>query len=276
MAPDQQTGRAIMRCPEKRKKKTLECAQRFEIGKRRATGHYPITVDGQPAGFVYRRHGMWWADMPGMTNHVRRTDRDSAIAELVRIFDLGHKPSAYDLPTPTPIDSVTLHIPELRFTLPNLVRAAEAMARLDELGWQPLQGYPGADNPWHMRCRLCGWKGRRFWSKLRGRNGDGIPRPANRHPGCIPTGLHAAEVHRLQSQQTATCTCPDRHPVSLDECRQALSEIRAAGYSRHYITAKTRVILERCSASRIRAMSLREALEQMVTDGEQVNRLLRG
>ncbi len=251
----------------------MECAERFEIGKRLATGHYPVTVDGRPAGFIYRRHGGWWAEMPGMTHHTRRPDRETAAAELVRIFDLGHKPSAYARPVPAPISSVTLHIPELRLTLPNLVRAAEATARLAELGWEPLHGYPGADNPWHMRCRLCGWKGRRFWSHLRGRNGDGIPRPANRHTSCIPTYLHAEKLRQFQAQQKSTCTCADRHPTTVDECRQVLTEILAAGkdYSRGLMMQKARVILERCSASSVRAVALRTALDKLTADGERTS-----
>ncbi|MFI8194730.1 hypothetical protein ACIF8T_39555 [Streptomyces sp. NPDC085946] len=43
--------------------------------------------------------------------------------------------------------SYTHLMPQLRLSLANLVRAAEAMARLAELGWTPLQGYPGADQP---------------------------------------------------------------------------------------------------------------------------------
>lgn len=71
-----------------------------------------------------------------------------------------------------------------------------------------------------MECRLCGWKGRRFWSHLRGRNGDGVPRPISRHPGCKPVSEHVAALVTLAAERTHTCPCHTKHPMDLDDCPQ--------------------------------------------------------
>ncbi|MCT6782227.1 hypothetical protein LXH09_37020 [Streptomyces sp. CS7] len=60
--------------------------------------------------------------------------------------------------------------------------AFRALRGLEALRWIPLGGYPGADNPWLMRCQLCDWTGPRYWSHMRGRKG--APPTPYRHPGC--------------------------------------------------------------------------------------------
>ncbi|MFI8365259.1 hypothetical protein ACIGD1_34545 [Streptomyces sp. NPDC085612] len=65
----------------------------------------------------------------------------------------------------------------------NVEGALKAWAGLATHLWTPLAGFPGADNPWYLLCDLCGWAGPRYWSHLRGRNGQ--PPSAHRHPGCI-------------------------------------------------------------------------------------------
>lgn len=189
----------------------MEDQERYQIGKREEAGRYPVTVDETPAGHIYRRHGSWYAVMPGHPTSTARPDRYAAAAELVRMVDQGQRPTVpTQAPAPTsPLQPIPHELygyahlmPDLRLTLPNLVRAAEAMARLDQLGWTPLAGYPGADQPWLMWCQLCGWEGYRFWSHLRGRNGDAIPRPITRHPGCIPVAKHKEELSNLAAART--------------------------------------------------------------------------
>ncbi|MEU6988375.1 hypothetical protein ABZ946_33980 [Streptomyces sp. NPDC046324] len=146
-------------------------------------------------------------------------------------------------------------LPDLRLTIPNLVRATEAMARLAQLGWVPLEGYPGADQPWLMECRLCGWQGRRFWSHLRGRNGDRTPRPANRHPGCIPVKEIHAEIISLAAERSRECPCEFSHPTEIGEALSVLASIGIAlnGGNTVSATLYARAILEPCPASTRRA-----------------------
>ncbi|MGO4427023.1 hypothetical protein AB4Z54_52065, partial [Streptomyces sp. MCAF7] len=78
----------------------------------------------------------------------------------------------------------------------NIEAAYKAMAGLTEYLWTPLGGYPGADNPWALRCQLCGWEGPRYWSHLRGRNNN--PPSAFRHPGCIGADKARARIAAYQ------------------------------------------------------------------------------
>ncbi|MFE6656397.1 hypothetical protein ACFVLG_30500 [Streptomyces rochei] len=254
----------------------METQQRYALGKRDDEGFYPVTVDQIPAGTVHRRHGSWYATMPGHPVQ-RAADRHQAAAHLVTLIDQGKRPT---IPAQAPVHSpadrlrsiVGLRatrtyaylLPDLRFTLPNLVRSAEAMARLAQLGWIPLAGYPGADQPWLMHCRLCGWKGTRFWSHLRGRNGNGIPRPANRHPGCIPVKEHPLALINLAADRKYECECEFQHPTTVEQAQAILTAIEdalnagaAMGAALH-----TRGILEPCPASSRRALVLRAALDR--------------
>ncbi|MFC8335284.1 hypothetical protein [Streptomyces olivaceus] len=247
----------------------METQQRYALGKRDEEGFYPVTVDQTPAGTVHRRHGSWYATMPGHPVQ-RADDRDQAAAHLVALVDQGKRPT---IPAPAPSTPASMihglratasysHLmPQLRLSLSNLVRAAEAMARLAQLGWTPLEGYPGADQPWLLECRLCGWKGRRFWSHLRGRNGDNTPRPITRHPGCKPVTEHAAALTALAAERTRECHCTPHHPTWLSEGLDALSAIQTALDGKATLSAAiyARSILEPCPASTRRALALRGA-----------------
>ncbi|MFF4902927.1 hypothetical protein [Streptomyces sp. NPDC001068] len=245
--------------------------QRYQIGAREESGRYPVRVDGKPAGCVYRRHGSWFPVMPGHRMDGRSTNRFGAAEILVAAVDQGKRPtipaSAARPHTPTALGvsnrSYTHLIPELRPTLANLVRAAEATARLAELAWKPLAGYPGADQPWMMQCLLCGWEGRRFWSHLRGRNGNGIPRPITRHPGCLPVADHAELIAKHTAHHTATCECAAyRHPTTMPAALEVLNTLKQESKDN---SAPNRLffapdILEPCTASSTRAVALRQAL----------------
>ncbi|MFJ3762951.1 hypothetical protein [Streptomyces sp. NPDC090080] len=247
--------------------------QRYQIGAREESGRYPVRVDGKPAGCVYRRHGSWFPVMPGHRMDGRSTYRYGAAELLVAAVDQGKRPTipvqAARPHTPRALDvatrsSYTYLIPDLRPTLPNVVRAAEAMARLAELAWKPLAGYPGADQPWMMQCLLCGWEGRRFWSHLRGRNGDGIPRPVNRHPWCLPVADHAELIAKHSTGLTDTCECTAfRHPTRTYGALEALTVLKRKyeKESNRQGLFFSRAILEPCTASSARAVALREALD---------------
>ncbi|MFC8008465.1 hypothetical protein ACFUCH_35465 [Streptomyces olivaceus] len=252
--------------------------QRYVIGKRDERGYYSVAVDGAPAGTVHRRHGSWYAVIPGHPMQ-RCADRDQAAAHLVALVDQGARPT---VPAPAPAHSPAARmraivgmratrtyaylLPDLRPTLPNFVRAVEAMARLAQLGWVPLEGYPGADQPWLMECRLCGWKGRRFWSHLRGRNGNGVPRPITRHPGCIPVKEHHLALINLSAERQYECRCEFTHPTSVEQAQAVLGVIEDALNAGAAMGAAihTRGILEPCPASSRRALVLRDALNRRI------------
>lgn len=63
----------------------------------------------------------------------------------------------------------------------NIESAKKALARIRELGWEPLAPYPGSDTHWKVRCLLgCdngeNWEGDMFYSHMR---------RARRHRGCL-------------------------------------------------------------------------------------------
>ncbi|MFD8573406.1 hypothetical protein [Streptomyces sp. NPDC059639] len=260
----------------------MEQQTRYVIGTRDASGSYPVTVDGIPAGTIYRRHGVWFATMPGHRIDARFSNgkdgvssgRFAAAEHLVTMVDQGKRPTiapqattTHALPRTTLLriegtETYAHLVPDLKLTLANLVRAAEAMARVVQVGWTPRAGYPGADQPWLLECRLCGWVGFRFWSKLRGRNGDGIPRPITRHPGCIPVADHAQALINLAAERRHTCTCSQSHPSDYASARGVLLTARRMiaenGTVAHPDYARR--ILEPCPAATLRAESLREAL----------------
>ncbi|MGN9821929.1 hypothetical protein ACTMUQ_42455 [Streptomyces sp. SD11] len=152
---------------------------------------YPVLVDGQTIGRIYRWHGAWFAIPAGKTDEIRvgagSTGSVAAAQFLAQEFGAGRitpqqhtdssaKPRAFVGPVPL------LH-PRMPATPRNIEGAHKAMTGLTEFHWTPLGGYPGADNPWFLRCQLCGWEGPRYWSHLRGRNGN--PPSTFRHPECL-------------------------------------------------------------------------------------------
>ncbi|MFF9345344.1 hypothetical protein ACF1CG_36995 [Streptomyces sp. NPDC014773] len=237
---------------------------RYVIGKHAASGHYAVSVDGIPSGTIHRRHKVWFATVPGTVNDGRFTNRFDAAEYHVYMYDLGIRPKVpaqapAPLHTPTP---ATFLLPDLRLTVANVVRAAEAMARLAQLGWEPLEGYPGADQPWLLRCRLCGWEGHRFWSHLRGRNGDMTPRPAHRHDGCIPTPEFPAALIALAAERTRECPCDSTHPATIEGAIHVINRLDNALIAGNgpRALAMAAAMLEPCPATTRRAEMLRHAL----------------
>jgi hypothetical protein len=78
----------------------------------------------------------------------------------------------------------------------NIASAEKALARIHELGWQPLAPYPGSDTHWKVRCLLncqeggANWEGVMFYSHMR---------RARRHAGCLPKDLQAKAVEALNN-----------------------------------------------------------------------------
>ncbi|MPY38173.1 hypothetical protein FNH09_45295, partial [Streptomyces adustus] len=67
--------------------------QRYQLGAREESGRYPVTVNGTPAGCVYRRHGSWFPEMPGHRIESRGTSRTGAAEILVAAVDQGKRPT---------------------------------------------------------------------------------------------------------------------------------------------------------------------------------------
>ncbi|MFF8367833.1 hypothetical protein ACF05W_03215 [Streptomyces lydicus] len=76
----------------------------------------------------------------------------------------------------------------------NVDAARKALARIEELGWQPLAPYPGSDTHWRVRCLLgCAkdgknWEGVMFYSHMR---------RARRHAGCHSKELREKAIKAL-------------------------------------------------------------------------------
>ncbi|MCX4666414.1 hypothetical protein OG453_06995 [Streptomyces sp. NBC_01381] len=110
----------------------------------------------------------------------------------------------------------------LQPTVRNLTSAAKALARIDELGWAPLGGYPGSDVLWPVRCLVCGWEGTRFYSHLR------RARPASRHPGCLSKADHPAVLAKLAERARSTCECSVPHAITPAQVAQAFDAVAQA------------------------------------------------
>lgn len=161
---------------------TETAAKRYRIGDRDASGRYPVTVDGKPGGDVHRFHGEWYARPHGRTEESRHDDRPAAASHLVDLVDSGATdPAAAPAPAAAAQGIVPWLSPRLKPTRRNILSAGIALARVAELAWLPededgnTTGYPGSDNPWMLKCLLSGHYVMRWWSHLRGRNGDNTP-----------------------------------------------------------------------------------------------------
>ncbi|MFF8432440.1 hypothetical protein ACF07Y_46480 [Streptomyces sp. NPDC016566] len=156
---------------------------------------YPVLVGEQILGRVFRWHGVWYAVPAGTTEEVRVADGGARrgggsegashwLFEQYKAGLLTPRTMDYAAVAPSADGPVPLLHPRMASTPRNLEAARVALAGLAEHRWTPLSGYPGSDNPWHLQCQLCGWKGPRYWSHLRGRNGN--PPSITRHDdGCV-------------------------------------------------------------------------------------------
>lgn len=173
----------------------------YRIGEADSECRYAVLADGQHIGRVFRWHGGWLAIPAGASEATRRGDgRDGSAAAaryLLEEFRAGRITPQPDTPgeDAAPASStgpVPLLHPRMRDTERNRDAAHKAVGGLTAYRWEPLGGYPGADNPWPVRCELCGWEGNRYWSHLRGRNG--APPSPYRHAECIDADKVRAEI----------------------------------------------------------------------------------
>ncbi|MFJ2193123.1 hypothetical protein ACIOJE_35140 [Kitasatospora sp. NPDC087861] len=91
-----------------------------------------------------------------------------------------------------PQGDVPLLHPRVPQTPRNAKAAQDADTTMARYYWLRIGGFPGSDNPQATKCLLCGWTGWRYYSHLRGRNGN--PPSANRHPG---TCIDKARIRQL-------------------------------------------------------------------------------
>ncbi|MEU3050825.1 hypothetical protein ABZ705_30725 [Streptomyces sp. NPDC006984] len=136
----------------------------------------------------------------------------------------------------------------------NLISATLALARIDELGWAPVTGYPGSDVLWTVRCLLCGWTGQRFYSHLR------RARPLKRHNKCAPISEHARLLAALAASSSTSCRCRVRHPTTPADAASVIDTITSS----HLRNDTTRLatglhrLLSPCPATAARARAVSE------------------
>jgi hypothetical protein len=173
---------------------TTTTALPYRIGDSDAECRYPVMIGaGLVIGRAWRWHRDWLVLASDGEHNLRRPPvgikgLDMAAAHLAREYAAGRiaaVPVATDqTETARPYGPAPLLDPRMPVTPRNIAGARVALAKLTEHRWMPLGGFPGSDNPWYMLCELCEWRGQRYWSHLRGRNGN--PPSASRHPsGCI-------------------------------------------------------------------------------------------
>jgi hypothetical protein len=211
---------------------TDTAAKRYTIGKRGTDGRYPVAVDGQPSGDIYRFHGEWYARALGHAEESRHGDQPAAASHLVDMVDSGAvDPEAAPAAVPAaPAQGIVPWLsPRLKPTRRNILSAGIALGRIAELAWLPqdkngnITGYPGSDNPWELTCQLCGTVIVRWWSHLRGRNNDNTPRPVHRHEGCIDFEDQAAKAAALVGEPPTGCPCREaNHPTTAEDVEKLL------------------------------------------------------
>ncbi|GHH54970.1 hypothetical protein [Streptomyces candidus] len=245
--------------------------ERYEIGVRNARGRYPVTVDGQPGGDIHRFHGEWYARPHGHAEESRHDDRHQAAAHLADLVDSGDiDPAAPPAIPAAPAQGIVPWLsPRLKPTRRNILSAGIALGRVAELAWRPedehgnITGYPGSDNPWELTCCLDGKVVVRWWSHLRGRNGDNTPRPVWRHEGCIDFEDQAAKVAALIGEPPAVCPCQETtHPTTAEHIEQLLDRTERARKADDVDTLRPLLtqLLAPCPASSARAESMKTLL----------------
>ncbi|MFZ3476074.1 hypothetical protein ACODT4_44595 [Streptomyces sp. 2.9] len=166
----------------------------YRLGEPDVECRYPVVIGADMVvGLAFRWHRNWLVqDSTGEHNLGRppkgEKGEDMAAAHLVEQYAAGLITATKLIARGTD-EETRLYgpAPLLHWRMPetdrNLAGARKAWVGVAEHLWTPLAGFPGSDNPWYLVCDLCGWAGPRYWSHLRGRNGE--PPTAHRHPGCI-------------------------------------------------------------------------------------------
>jgi len=172
---------------------------------------YPVIIgDDECIGWVFRWHGAWYANPAGSEEEQRvgdgSTGKEAAAFYLISEYTSGRiAPMAVNGSTGDPADFIG-PVPLLHRRMPatpsNIATALRVMATADEYRWRLVgpNGYAGSDNHSYWLCELCGWKGFRYWSHMRGRNGE--PPSTHRHTGCLPEDQVRALIPAYQKKPT--------------------------------------------------------------------------
>ncbi|MFF2572719.1 hypothetical protein [Streptomyces sp. NPDC058084] len=169
----------------------------FRLGEFDAEGRHPVIIGADMAvGHVFRWHRNWFAQDSNGEHNLGRPPKgekgeDMAAAHLIKQYADGLITAtkvvtpAEGEKAPRPYGPAPLLHPRMPESPRNRDGARKAWDGVTAYLWTPLGGFPGADNLWLLACEMpgCGWFGPRYWSHLRGRNGQ--PPSAHRHPGCI-------------------------------------------------------------------------------------------
>lgn len=145
--------------------------------------------------------------------------------------------------------------PALDATPRNLLSAVEAFARLTADAWQPIDGYPGSDTHWLVRCLVCDdWQGSRFYSHLR------RGKPLFRHKGCLPVEQHQPCKDELLKLTASACTCTVSHPTTAEAVATVMAEIAAVRQADNGpgVLPHLARLLGPCPAFAVRAAAARE------------------
>ncbi|MFF8432826.1 hypothetical protein [Streptomyces bacillaris] len=168
----------------------------YRVGAPDIQCRYPVIVgEDQVIGRAFRWHRDWLVLTTEGEHNLRRPPKgtpgtEMAAAHLAQQYAAGHIGAVpldqvlAEAPTPL-VGPVPLLHPRMPVNDRNIEGAEIAFAGLASHFWRAvLTGFPGSDNHWLLICELCGWQGPKFWSHLRGRNGE--PPSARRHKGgCI-------------------------------------------------------------------------------------------
>lgn len=189
--PDAEAGRLIVPATE-----GTTTVPTYRVGAPDIQCRYPVIVgEDQVIGRAYRWHRDWLVLTTKGEHNLRRPPKgtpgtDMAAAHLAEEYAAG-RIGAVPLDqvlaeAPTPLcRPVPLVHPRMPVNDRNIKGAQIAFAGLRAHHWRAvLTGFPGSDNHWYLSCELCEWEGPKFWSHLRGRNGE-PPSPRRHKGGCI-------------------------------------------------------------------------------------------
>ena len=166
----------------------------YRIGEPDGECRYPVIIgESQVIGRAYRWHRDWLVETSAGERNLRRPATGAKGVDMAAAFIVGEYAAGRVTAVPLaqaltvaarPYGPVPLLHPRMPATARNADGARRAFAGLAEHCWRAFSGFPGSDNPWFLACELCGWEGPRYWSHLRGRNGN--PPSLARHPdGCV-------------------------------------------------------------------------------------------
>lgn len=166
----------------------------YRLGEADFECRYPVIIgEDKVIGRVFRWHREWFADSSAGEQCLGRPPQGTRGADMAAAYLAGQYVAG--CVTAAPLAEAHAEVPQLHGPVPllhprmpvtarNIAGAHKALAGLAEHRWIPRGGFPGSDNPWFLICDLCGWAGPKYWSHLRGRNGN-PPSPHRHDGGCV-------------------------------------------------------------------------------------------